>query len=71
MLEIFRGVRGSGAKNNSRIFKSDKINILIDDIRLFQGKFQNYPNKNTLVSWCKENNFLWEIEQDIFICKKI
>ena len=51
--------------------KFEKIVVLIDDIRLFQGKFQNYPNKNTLVSWCKENNFLWEIEQDIFICKKI
>ena len=49
----------------------EKIVVLIDDIRLFRGKFQNYPNKNTLVDWCKENNFLWEIEQDIFICKKI
>ena len=48
----------------------EKIVVLIDDIRLFQGNFQNYPNKNTLVNWCKENNFLWEIEQDIFICKK-
>ena len=49
----------------------EKMVVLIDDIRLFQGKFQNYPNKNTLVDWCKENNFFWEIEQDIFICKKI
>ena len=49
----------------------EKIVVLIDDIRLFQGKFQNYPDKNALVTWCKENNFLWEIEQDIFICKKI
>ena len=49
----------------------EKIVVLIDDIRLFKGKFQNYPDKNTLVNWCKENNFLWEIEQDIFICKKI
>ena len=53
------------------VAKFEKIVVLIDDIRLFQGKFQNYPNKNTLVDWCKENNFLWEIEQDIFICKKI
>ena len=53
------------------VARFEKIVVLIDDIRLFQGKFQNYPNKNTLVSWCKENNFLWEIEQDIFICKKI
>ena len=49
----------------------EKIVVLIDDIRLFQGKFQNYPDKNALVNWCKENNFLWEIDQDIFICKKI
>ena len=40
-------------------------------LREYKGKFQNYPDKNTLVNWCKENNFLWEIEQDIFICKKI
>ena len=49
----------------------EKIVVLIDDIRLLQGKFQNYPDKNTLVNWCEENDFLWEIEQDIFICKKI
>jgi len=49
----------------------EKIVVLIDDIRLFQGSFQNYPNKNALVDWCKENNFIWEIEHDIFICKKI
>ena len=48
----------------------DKINILIDDIRLFNDKYQNYPKKNYLVHWCEVNNFDWEIEQDIFICKK-
>jgi len=48
----------------------NKITILIDDIRLFNEKFQNYPKKNYLVNWCTENNFEWEIEQDIFICKK-
>ena len=51
--------------------KFEGINILIDDIRLFNNSFQNYPKKNYLVNWCKENNFEWEIEQDIFICKKI
>ena len=50
--------------------KFEKFNVLIDDIRLFYGNFQNYPDKNILVDWCKENNFLWEIEHDIFICKK-
>ena len=48
----------------------NKITVLIDDIRLFNEKFQNYPKKNYLVNWCTENNFEWEIEQDIFICKK-
>ncbi len=51
--------------------KFDKIHILIDDIRLFNDQFQNYPKKNYLVEWCKINNFNWEIEQDIFICKKL
>ena len=51
--------------------KFNKINILIDDIRLFNNKFQNYPKKDYLVNWCKDNNFDWEIDQDIFICKKI
>ena len=49
----------------------NKITVLIDDIRLFNEKFQNYPKKNYLVNWCTENNFEWEIEQDIFICKRI
>ncbi len=50
--------------------KFEKMHILIDDIRLFNDQFQNYPKKNYLVEWCKENNFNWDIEQDIFICKK-
>ena len=55
-------------ENSFKNFK--KINILIDDIRLFRGKFQNYPNINYLVDWCKKNHLEWEIEQDIFIAKK-
>jgi len=45
------------------------INLLIDDIRLFDANFQNYPSKNYLVDWCEKNNFKWEISQDIFIAK--
>jgi len=45
------------------------INLLIDDIRLFDANFQNYPGKNYLVDWCKKNNFKWEILHDIFIAK--
>ncbi len=50
--------------------KFNKVNILIDDIRLFNDQFQNYPKKNYLVDWCMKNEFEWDIEQDIFICKK-
>ena len=49
--------------------KFNKINILIDDIRLFDLNFQNYPNKNYLVDWCKKNQFKWDILHDIFIAK--
>ena len=47
----------------------DNINLLIDDIRLFDTNFQNYPSKNYLVDWCKKNNFKWEILHDIFLAK--
>ena len=46
------------------------VNILIDDIRLFDKNFQNYSKKADLVNWCLKNDFNWEIEQDIFIAKK-
>jgi len=55
-------------ENSFKNFK--KINILIDDIRFFRGKFQNYPNINYLTDWCEKNNLEWKIEQDIFIAKK-
>ncbi len=51
--------------------KFEKINILIDDIRLFDKNFQNYPNKSHLVEWCVKNKLSWEIEHDIMICKKL
>ena len=47
----------------------DKVNILVDDIRLFDGKTQNYPNLNVIVDWARKNNSNWFIEHDIFIIK--
>ena len=55
-------------KNNLSNFK--KMNILIDDVRLFNKEFQNYPTKDFIVEWCKKNNLSWTIEHDIFILKK-
>ena len=51
----------------SYIKKFNNINILIDDIRLFDGKTQNYPNINEIVDWARKNNSSWFIEHDIFI----
>ena len=31
----------------------------------------NYKNVEAKLGKCKINNFNWEIEQDIFICKKL
>ena len=50
-------------KNSGTIVKTLQI-------RLFNNKFQNYPNKDYIIEWCNKNNLSWEIEQDIFICKK-
>ena len=65
---------GTPIKIELNVIESEKnnfnnINLLIDDIRLFDIDFQNYPSKNYLVDWCKKNNFKWEILQDIFIAK--
>ena len=51
----------------SYIKKFNNVNILIDDIRLFDGKTQNYPNINEIVDWARKNNSSWFIEHDIFI----
>ena len=45
------------------------VKILIDDIRLFQTKYHNYPEIDIIVNWCRKNNLTWSIEQDIFIAK--
>ena len=50
-------------------FQISKVNILIDDIRLFDKSFQNYTSKNDLINWCIKNNFEWDIQHDILIAK--
>ena len=54
-------------EKNLKRFKN--VNILIDDIRLFEIKYHNYPGIDVLVNWCRKNNLKWTIEQDIFIAK--
>ena len=49
------------------ISKFKKINILIDDIQLFQDSNPEYPNKEYLIEWSNSNNFTWEIKFDLMI----
>ena len=55
-------------EKNLKNFKN--IKIFIDDIRLFNLNYHNYPNINEIVDWCRKNHLQWTIEQDIFIAKK-
>ena len=54
-------------EKNLKNFKS--IKIFIDDIRLFNLNYHNYPNINIIIDWCKKNQLQWTIEQDILIAK--
>jgi hypothetical protein len=45
------------------------IKIFIDDIRLFNSNYHNYPGTDIIVNWCKKNNLKWNIEQDILIAQ--
>jgi hypothetical protein len=50
----------------------EKVVILIDDIRLFNGRIYTYgpyPSRDYLVDWAREHQMTWHIEQDIFVCK--
>ena len=49
------------------LYKFTNIKILIDDIRLFDKKFQNYSTKSSLIYWSDKHNFKWTIEHDIMI----
>lgn len=49
------------------------VTILVDDLRYFDKRFFEdnlYPPLDFLVEWCKENNFDWRIEYDIFVAIK-
>ena len=49
--------------------KITNLRILIDDIRLFDKNFQNYPKKIKLIEWCEKNRYQWNIEHDILIIR--
>jgi hypothetical protein len=57
-------------KDNLKHF--NKVCILIDDVRCFNPKIQEYsqyPSILTLIDWALDNNFDWHIEHDIFVAK--
>lgn len=50
-----------------QLINFNEVNILIDDIRLFDNNFQNYPSLDKLVDWSKSIKSKWHIEHDMFI----
>lgn len=49
-----------------------KITILIDDVRCFlprSNDYSNYPSIDYLVDWARAHQFWWRIEHDIFVMK--
>lgn len=51
----------------------EKISIMIDDVRCFRSNAKEndaYPSLDSLVDWARKNDFLWNIELDIFIAQK-
>ncbi|MBL4627957.1 MAG: hypothetical protein JKY00_07955 [Roseicyclus sp.] len=52
----------------------DDVSILIDDVRLFfhdVSIHSDYPSLDYLVDWARANDFVWQIEHDIFIMKRV
>ena len=46
--------------------------IFIDDVRLFprrENMETGYPTFQTLMDWCRDNEFDWQIQNDIFIAQ--
>jgi hypothetical protein len=52
--------------------KFTELVIFIDDVRLFprnSGEETGYPQFQFLIDWCRDNEFEWQIQNDIFIAK--
>ena len=52
--------------------KFSKLNILIDDFRIFNigNNVDTYPSKEVLIEYAAKNNLKWRITRDIFILSK-
>jgi hypothetical protein len=52
--------------------KFSKLNILIDDFRIFDigNNVDIYPSKEVLIEYAAKNNLKWRITRDIFIFSK-
>ena len=52
--------------------KFSKLNILIDDFRIFDigNNVETYPSKEVLIEYAAKNNLKWRITRDIFIFSK-
>lgn len=57
-------------RKNLNNFKN--ICVMIDDVRMFNPNIHSeYPSIDVIVDWARQNSFLWKIEHDIFIAKRL
>ena len=71
-IKIFFSKYGILTINNSALNQSIEIvRRRIDDLGTKEPTILQRGDKRILVEWCVKNKLSWEIEHDIFICKKI
>jgi hypothetical protein len=44
-----------------------KLFVAVDDFRVFKNSDSAYPSRYYLIDFCKRNNLIWNVEQDIFM----
>lgn len=52
--------------------KFDSLVVFVDDIRLFprtDSEDNGYPKFQWLIDWCRDNDFKWELQNDILIAR--
>ena len=58
----------------TNLFALENIVVMVDDMRLFNGKIHSYgtyPSLNYLTDWARALNLSWHIEHDIFVAKSL
>jgi|688.fasta_scaffold609787_1 hypothetical protein len=56
---------------SQKVDMNKEMVIFIDDFRLFIDDRSGYPSMNLIIDWAKRFDFMWSIEYDIIILRKM